>query len=414
MVEDLTLTRAISLTDDAVLRDPFPAYKWLRDNAPVYKDPVSGFYIVTRYADIEAIAGDPATFSNNTQMYFDRAFLADDEAGRVLREEAIHQTDTILTADPPAHTKYRAIVQGAFHPRRINKMGEYITALSDELITGFEDKGRFEVLGDLAIVLPMYIIADQLGVPREDYETFKYWSDSRLLFTDLRLPVEVRVKCAWATVEMQKYLLAIAERYRAEPADNIFSDVVNGEIDGRKLNDAEIISIVSQLIVAGNETTTNTIAMGLQWMCRNGIEPALRADPSLMPVFVEEVLRLCSALQGMYRRTTRDTSVGGVDIPAGSVVMLRWGAANRDERKFDNPDAMQLDRKNANQHLAFGSGIHYCVGNALARAELRIAFTSLLARLKNFRIADEPDNEQWVVHAFARGISRLVLEFDRV
>lgn len=414
MAEDMALTRGVTLTDYEILRDPFPTYKWLRDNAPIYKDPVSGVYIVTRYDDAEAIAGDPATFSNASGMYADESFYADDEAGRILREQAIRIHDTLVTADPPSHTQYRAIVQGAFHPRRINKMGEYMNALCDEMISSFEDRGRFEVLAELAVPFPMYIIADQLGVPREQYQSFKRWSDSRLLLADPRQPLALRVECAKATVEMQTYLRSVSARYRVTPGDNIITDIVNGKIDGRLLNDDEVISIASQLMVAGNETTTNTIAMGLQLMCREGIEPALRADPSLIPGFVEEVLRLRSAIQGMYRKVTRDTQVRGVDIPAGSVVMLRWGAANRDERKFENPDVMQLDRKNANQHLAFGSGIHYCVGNALARAELRTVFTKLLSRLKNFRIADEPDNEQLIVHAFARGVSRLVLEFDRV
>ncbi|WIW89529.1 cytochrome P450 [Sphingobium sp. V4] len=408
MAEDLTLTA------DAVLRNPFPAYKWLRDEAPVYKDPVSGVYVITRYDDIEAIAGDPETFSSSAQMQVDGAFLADDEAGRILREHAAPHVDTLQSADPPAHTKYRSIVQGAFHPRRINKMSEYMNAICAELIEKFENNGKCEILADLAIPLPMYIISDQLGVPRQDYKMFKRWSDSRVLLSDLRLPIDVRVDCAKATLEMQAYLKNVAAQYRQNPGDNILTDIVNSEIDGRLLNDEEMLGIATQLIVAGNETTTNTIALGLRLMCDQGLEQELREDFSKIPVFVEEVLRLTSVLQGLYRKATREVAIRGVTIPEGATVMLRWAAANRDERKFADPDVLRLDRKNANQHLTFGSGIHYCLGNALARSELKIVFTNLLSRLKNFRVAAEPDSERWIVHAFASGMSRLVMEFDHV
>jgi cytochrome P450 len=410
----MNMTTAITFTDDSILRDPFPAYKWLRDNAPVYKDPISGTYIVSRYADIQRIAEDTETFSNNTKMMSDRAFQIEDEAGRIMREFATPSIDTIVTADPPIHTNYRAIVQGAFRASRISKMQAYIQDVCDKQIETFAEKNRFEVLSDLAIPMPMYIIADQLGVPRDMYETFKRWSDALLIIGDLHFSPEVRADCARSIVEMHNYLKQMAVRYRQTPEGNVLSDIANGEVDGRKLSDDEVVSIGQQVLVAGNETTTNTMAMGLHLMIEQGLEAELRSDISKIPQFVEETLRMTTALQGLFRRATREVEVAGTTIPANAILMLRWASGNRDERKFANPDVVDLSRKMAMQHLAFGMGIHYCLGNLLARAELRTAFATLLTRFKNFRFLNEPDSQRWVVHTWARGMNRLVLEFDHV
>ena len=406
-------TGPLTLNDPAVLRDPFASYAWLRDNAPVYRDPGTGLYVVTRYADVRRIAEDPETFSNNTGMLIDRAFGAEDDAARILREEGSPYVNTLTSADPPAHTMYRAIVQQAFSPSRIKSMHAYIQEVCDQQIATFADKGRFEVLADLAVPMPVYIIADQLGVPREMRETFKRWSDAVVAVTDLRLPLEMRVECARSIVEMHNFLIATAEELRLRPADNILSDIVNGDVEGRKLRNEEIVSLAVILLVAGNETTTMTMAMGLHLMIAEGLEASLRADLSKIPQFVEEVLRLTSTIQGLFRRATRDVEVAGTLIPAGSVIALRWAAANRDERRFANPDKLDLERKTATQHMAFGMGIHYCLGNLLARAELRTAYTTLLTRFRNFRLADEPNAEEWLVHSFSRGMTRFALEFDQ-
>lgn len=407
-------TRALTLNDEAVLRDPFPAYKWLRNNAPVYHDPGTGMYVVTRYEDIRRITEDPETFSSTAGMLGDRAFAGNDEAAQIMREEASPYVNTMISADPPVHTKYRSIVQSAFGPSRINKMQAYIQEVCDRQIETFADKGRFEVLADLAVPMPMYIIADQLGVPREMYETFKRWSDAIVMSSDMRLSEDVRADAARSVVEMHRYLIQMAEQLRENPADNVLSDIVQGEVDGRKLRNDEIVSLAVQVLVAGNETTTNTIAMGLHLLIQEGLEDTLRADLSKIPQFVEETLRLTSTIQGLFRRATRDVEVAGTLIPAGSTVVLRWAAANRDERKFVNPDALDLERKTITQHVTFGMGIHYCLGNQLARGELRTAFATLLERFRNFRVADEPDAEEWLVHSWSRGLSRLVVEFDPV
>jgi len=410
-MDDLA-TLPLSLNDEAVLSNPFPAYKWLRDCAPVYQDPQTGMYIVSRYQDIQRITGDTETFSNNAGMLGDRAFEGDDEAAQIMRLQASPYVNTMVSADPPVHTKYRAVVQSAFRPSRITKMQAYIQEVCDRQIDTFADNGQFEVVEQLAVPVPMYIISDQLGIPRDMYQTFKRWSDAMVLVSDKRLPSSVRADCARSIVEMHRYLKEVAEHFRAHPEDNIFSDIVRGEIDGRLLTDEEVLSVTQQILIAGNETTTNTIAMGLHLMIEGGLEQTLRSDLTRIPAFVEEVLRLTSTLQGLFRRTTRDVEVAGVAIPRGAVVMLRWAAANRDERKFADADCVNLERKAANTHLAFGMGIHYCLGNLLARAELRTVFATLLTRFQNFRLSDEPDAALWLNHWFNRGLTRLKVQFD--
>lgn len=407
-------SQAITLTDNETQKCPFAAYKTLRDEHPVYKDPVSGVFIVTRYDDIKKVASNPQLFSNNTGRLADAALRVDDEAGRILREKGYPHVDTIVTADPPVHTKFRSMVDTAFRITRINQMREYIDQVARETVATFEQEGTVEFMSAMAIPMPMYIIADQLGVPRERYLQFKKWSDALLMIGDTRLPADARADYARAVVDMHHYLAEQTEVYRRTPADNIFSDVANGQVDSRPLTIQEVVSVIQQLLVAGNETTTNTMAMGLHMMITGGHEAALRTDPSKMPTFVEEALRLAAPLQGLFRRATQDTEIQGVHIPKDSTIMLRWAAGNLDERHFENPDVIDLNRKDAQRHITFGYGIHFCIGNLLARAELRTAFTVLLERLKNFRLADDPAAVEWVAHAWARGMTRLKIDFDRV
>jgi len=403
----------LTLTNDEVLLCPFAAYKTLRDEHPVYKDPVSGMFIVSRYDDIRAVAGNPRLFSNQTGSLSDVAFKRDDEAARIMKSQACPHVDTLVTADPPAHTRYRSLVDKAFSVVRIRKMEDYIERVARERVAAFEANGRAEFVSEMAVPMPVYIIADQLGVPRDRYAEFKRWSDAKLMISDVRLPDDVRADSARAIVEMHRFLVAQTEAYRHTPADNIFSDIANGQVDGRPLDVNEVVSIISQLLVAGNETTTNTMAMGLHLMITEGHEAALRAEPAKIAVFVEEVLRLTTSLQGLFRRATADTELHGIRIPKDAILMLRWAAGNRDERRFEQPERLDLERKDAQRHMTFGYGAHFCIGNQLARAELRIGFKVLLERLRGIRLANEPEAVRWIVHAFARGLSQLKIEFDK-
>ncbi|MGE0385970.1 MAG: cytochrome P450 [Gammaproteobacteria bacterium] len=406
--------KAITFTDPKVLECPFPAYRRLRDEAPVHRDPVTGMFVITRYEDCKAIAANPALFSNRTWQASDAGATSPEavEIARLWREEASPHVDTMQSNDPPSHRKYRGLVDAAFRPTRIEALAGGIETIAHGLIDGFAARGNAEMVSAFSVPLPMYVIADQLGVPRSDRDDFKRWSDALLVAGDLTAPAAARLPAVREVVKMHRYLAERVEHFRAQPADNIISDLAAATYEGRALEMPEIVSILQQLLVAGNETTTNTIAMGLELMIREGLEPALRAAPERIPDFVEEVLRRTCALQGLWRRAVEDTELHGVAIPKGAILMLRWGSANMDERKFPDPERFDMDRTNVKQHLTFGFGIHYCVGNVLARTELRVAFATLLARLSGLRLAAGPDAVQRVAFGHAWGLSRLAVEFS--
>lgn len=400
----------ITFTDTNMLRCPFAAYKQLRDEAPVYQDPETGMFIVTRFDDVKAVAAKPALFSNITTQLGHRESPAKAEIDRLHAEANLTRVRTMVDNDPPDHTKFRKLVDWAFRVSRIDGLAGYIEEQCDTLIDRFVDKGCVELVNELAIPMPVWIIADQLGVDRDRIDDIKRWSDAMVFFADINLTPERYLEVGSELLEMRQYLASKILLMREQPLDNVISDIARAEIDGRPLGINEIVSILAGVMVAGNETTTATMALGMQFLIEHDLEDELRDHPEKIPNFVEEALRLATPLQGLFRRATEDTEINGVRIPKDSTLMLRWAAANRDERRFENPDEIVLDRRGINQHVSFGFGTHFCVGNALARAELRIAFRQLLARMKNFRFDGEPE---LVVHSFARGLSRLPLRFER-
>lgn len=406
----MTAPKPITFTDPEMLRCPFQAYKTLRDEHPVFRDPVTGMFVVTRYDDIRTVAGNPALFSNDTRQLANRQTEATPEMERLYREQGYEPVNTLVTNDPPSHKQYRSLVDYAFRMSRVDQLGAYIDGVARDLVAAMARKDNAEFIREIAVPMPMRIIADQLGVSPDHLHDFKRWSDALLVAADILSSPETQVAATRAIIELQRYMAERVEHFRRHPADNVISDLARAEIDGRPLEMKEIVSLLQQLLAAGNETTTNTMAMGMAMIIRDGLEQTLRDNPDRIANFVEEALRLGSPLQGLFRRATADTELQGVQIPAGAIVMLRWAAGNRDERRFDNPEQVVLDRRAPNQHLAFGFGTHFCVGNALARAELRAVFRVLLQELKNFRLVDEPE---LIVHSFARGIARMRIAYNK-
>jgi cytochrome P450 len=261
----------------------------------------------------------------------------------------------------------------------------------------------------------MTVIADQLGVPLSDYELFKSWSDafvaqlSRLASPDEELEAVRRI------VEFQKYFATKLEERRREPRDDILSDIVNARLDGeRPLDTAEMLSILQQLLVAGNETTTHTLAEGVRLLIeRPDQHQRLKQDPELVENFTEEVLRLASPTANMWRVTTRATELGGLALPAGTMVQIRFASANRDEAVFRDPEALDVTRDNARTHLAFGHGVHMCIGASLARKELNVGFRVLLERLDDLAFDCSPEALYYAPNVLLRGLSALPLRFSR-
>jgi cytochrome P450 len=325
------------------------------------------------------------------------------------------KVNTMVTNDPPSHTRYRKLVDYAFTPKRVRAMKPYMDEIVNMLIDGFIGRGEVELVGEFAVPVPLYVIADQLGVPREDAPRFKIWSDASVAPLGLMLSDEEWIDSAGKMLEFQRYFVDALEERRARPRDDLLTALLQARADGEKpLDTAELLSIISQVLVAGNETTTNSIAAGMTLLIDNPEQQrVLREDPTRIPTFVEETLRLESAVQGLFRVVKEDTELGGCAIPKGARVMLRYAAANRDAAKFACPHKLDVRRGNAGAHLAFGAGIHHCLGAQLARYEMIASFEALLARLDNLAYAEGRNDFQHHPHLCLRGLRQLWITFDR-
>jgi len=403
----------ISFTDVEVLKCPVAAYRRLHEEAPVHLDPVTGMYYVTRFADIRKIALDPRTFSNDTQLLSARQTPATERITAMYAEIDVTEVNTLVTNDPPSHRSYRALVDMAFRDQRITAIEPRIQEIANDLIDAFPGDA-FDFVKAFAIPLPIRMIAEQLGVPPTMIDTFKRWSDATIESTDPRLAPDRQIELAAQKREMFEFFLKHRSARQNAPDDTMISDIANAQYDGRPLNPSEFCGIMIQLLVGGNETTTSALASGAYYLAtRPDLQDELRADPDKVRAFVEEVLRLEAPLAGLYRRATKAVAIGGVDIPEGAILHLRWAAGNRDEERFPNAAEIDLERANAAQHLAFGAGIHYCLGNQLARAELYHGFRALLSRSRAITLSDDPQPVERLLHFFAQGPIRLQVRFDR-
>jgi cytochrome P450 len=399
--------------DPELLERPFEYYAALRRHAPVYRDPRTGFFLVSTFAEICEIVRRPDVWSNR----FGAALGGARGAPRAEIAEVLAQgwppVDTMLTADPPEHKRFRGLVNKAFLPRRVNGLEPAMEAIATELIDRFAARGSVELVGEFAVPLPLTVIADQLGVPRADLPRFRAWTDAFVAQLSQMAGAEGELAAAKTIVAFQRYFAAKLDERRAAPRDDILSELVGARLEGeRPLDTAESLSILQQLLVAGNETTASAIAEGMWLLARHPDQLAkVRADASLVPNLVEEVLRLSTPTANMFRVALADAEVAGVKIPQGSILFLRYASANRDEKVFAEPERFDVTRANAGDHLAFGLGIHFCLGAMLARKEMQVAFRHLLARLANFRIAAgaEPRHKPSIL---LRGLAELQLTFD--
>lgn len=321
--------------------------------------------------------------------------------------------NTLLTNDPPAHRRFRSLVNKAFTPRRVALLEPSIRTIASELIDSFIGAGRVELVHQFAVPLPLTVIADALGVSRDDMPTFKRWSDDAVAPIGGMIGPERELECARSGLEFQRYFARELDQRRAHPRDDILTDLLNARLEGeRPLDTGEMLNMLQQILVAGNETTTSLIASAMLLLLQHpGHLDALRANPARIPNFVEEALRFESPVQGLSRVAKIDAQVGGVPIPAGAQLVLMYGSANRDERHFSQPEKFEIDRENAREHFAFGGGIHYCLGAPLARLEAKIGFELLLTRLGEIRLAANLNDFTHTPSFTLRGLKALHLEF---
>lgn len=400
----------------ALLRSPWLLNRRLQEEAPVFLDPASGIYFVSRYEDVVRMAMDHETFSS--KMPSRRSLAASEDAEiRAVMESGYPQVDTMLTEDPPRQRRYRKFVDGAFSPASLKSIEPFIEQTARELIDGFIDAGECEFLGAFGVPLPLKVIVSQLGAPVSDLERFRKWTEAFIGNLSQQLDREGLLQAAKDMVEFQHYFVARMNERREQPTDDILSKIVNAVIDDeRPLSDAECLSMISQILVAGNETTAAAFTEGVWQLIRHPDQYALVSNdpgPEMISRLVEETLRMSSPSANMFRRASRDLVLHGVRIPRDSILFARFASANQDPKRFPEPHRFDLTRENLKEQVAFGRGVHHCLGAALSRREMNIGFRVLLERLENFRLADGADEPEYAPNALLHGLTGLQLAFDR-
>jgi cytochrome P450 len=406
---------------------PYPTFAGLRATAPVaWFDSIDSF-VVTRYDLIVEVLREAEKFSSRHAT----GPATEREMAKVMVELVAENPDLVelaeraakagaepvlLSADPPEHGRQRGLVNRAFSPGAIRRIEPEIEALADELIDGFAGRGRVELLSEFAVPLPMTVIAKALGVSLDRMDDFIRWSKTLVAgigkrdFGTAELAVILQTR-----TELGDYLHEVVTAREHEPHDDLISQLVEAEIDGERLRRSEIVDMVVQFLLAGNDTTAKLISAALLRLANDRVlADRLRAEPDLVAPFVEEVLRLEPPINGTYRVATEDYELGGVTIPAGSSVWMVYASGNRDPEQFPNPDECQLPSPSKSPHLAFGFGEHFCLGASLARAEGRIGLQALLARCDDIRLAVDPGDVRYDPSFMLHGIQALPLAFRPV
>ena len=372
--------------------DPYPTYRRLRDEAPVFFNEKFRFYALSRYEDCSAAVRDFKTFSS---------------ASGTSLEDLKAQVQLLINTDPPVHSKMRHLIAGMFTPAKVAPLEDAVRSLAKELLAPHLASGRIDIISDFAAKLPMAIICRLLGFPREDEDRLRNLTDT-VVHRDEGV-FEMPDEGMQATLALYEYFNAdLAERARGARREDIVAMLMNAQAEGR-LTHEELIGYIYLLSIAGNETTTKLIGNICYQLHLHPEQAAmLRADPSLIEGAVEETMRFDGPTQMMARTTTRDVTLHGVTIPAHSKVALIFTSANRDERKFENAEHFDI-RRHARDHLGFGGGLHACLGAALARLEARVAMEEILGALGDFAV-DEASLER--MHSpNVRGLTREVLTF---
>ncbi len=407
--------------DPSAQQNPFPHYQRLRKEAPVYRHPKTGVYYVSRYATVRTVLADPVTyssrFSNAATMPENPAVLA--ELGKIASKAAgyLPPKPTMVTADPPVHTRYRKAVAPLIGPRRIRAIEDRIRGIARDLMSKWPDAGRVDFKRDFASKLPNRMIAGLLGIDRDGEDALDKWSDDCVAAIGADIDDDARIEAMKGMVDMMLFWAEEIERRRADPGDDIVSDLVRAEIElpgeeKRPLDPQELLSIIAQLQVAGKEASTKGIDEVMKMVAeRPDVWQRMRTEPESIRNVVEEGMRLASPNQGLFRTSTADSTLDGVEIPADSTLWVMFGSANRDEAQFDDPEQFDPDRDNLRDHLAFGIGAHFCIGAPLARAELNVSLEELTKRYARVRLPDDFDLV-YEPSFILRGLERLEIEVE--
>lgn len=359
-------------------------YRELRDAHPLYRNEERGTWAVSRYDDVRKLASDPETFSSEGTSI------------------SMGLLPMIQQMDPPRHHALRSLLWKAFSPKRVAAMEPRVRELASGLIDSFFARGRCDLLHDFCAQLPSLVIGELIGIPPDRRESFLSWTEALITANPAR---------DWdgnPFAEIYREFGELLALRREDRRDDLMSALIDAELDGERLTEEELLGFCFLLVVGGNDTTTNLLANGAVLLAKHPEQrAALACDPSLVPGAVEEILRIEAPTQALPRIATRDVDLHGKRILKGEEVSLVWGAANHDERRFDDPDRFDVRRED-NRHVALGHGVHFCMGAHLARLEGRVAFEELLARIPEYALESTP---RWQTSAWARAYASVPITF---
>ena len=406
----------------SLYQDPYPYYEYLRAHGPVWREPHWGVVMITGFEEVMAVYNDAATFSScNTvagPFFKWPVELEGDDISAIidLHRDTLPFSDQLPSFDPPKHTAHRALLLRLITPKRLKENEEFMWQLADRQIDEFVERGECEFNRDYAHPFTLLVIADLLGVPESDHAMFRaeLQGEGR----------KARHEGAMAHKPLEflyDRFTAYIEELRREPREDVMSGLTTATYPDGSIPDVHDVALIAaNLFSAGGETTARLLGSALQRLGEDPeLQQLLRKERHRIPDFIEEMLRLESPIQGEFRLARFSTTVGGVDIPAGTTVMVHNGAANRDPRHFDAPGELRLDRTDGRHHLGFGFGIHTCVGAPLARAEARVSLERILDRMTDIRISEREHGPagarryEYSPIYMLRGLEKLHLEFSR-
>ncbi|MFC9128729.1 cytochrome P450 [Streptomyces sp. NPDC057099] len=390
--------------DPAFLADPYPAYAELRAKGRVHYYEPTNQWLVPHHADVSALLRD-RRLGRTYQHRFTH-----EEFGRTAppqEHEPFHTLNDhgMLDLEPPDHTRIRRLVSKAFTPRTVERLKPYVRGLADDLASALVAAGGGDLLTDVAEPLPVAVIAEMLGIPESDRAPLRPWSADICGMYELNPSEETAAKAVRASVEFSDYLRELIAARRKEPGDDLVSGLIEAHDEGDRLTEQEMISTAVLLLNAGHEATVNSTVNGWYALFRNEAQlAALRADHTLVPSAVEELMRYDTPLQLFERWVLDDIEIAGTTIPRGAEIAMLFGSANHDPTVFENPSHLDLTRTD-NPHISFSAGIHYCIGAPLARIELAASMTALLEKAPALRLAEEPQRKPNFVIRGLEGLS---------
>lgn len=389
------MTTRLDLSDPTVIANPYPRYAELRRTAPAVQVDPNGLWAVTRFDAVVEVLKRVDEFSSAP---------GDDDREKLFQNA--FGGPNIIGADNPVHDRLRSIMQGRFTPKHLGRLQGRVEGLSRELLAAASREPRFDLVSSYTVPLPVIVIAELLGVEPDRVDDFKRWSNALVAIVNAARG-EARSAAMAEVLELARYLAAMAERRRKEPADDLIGALVAAEKEPGRISSGEVLSYCILLLAAGNETTTNLIGGMVAALSENPDQlELLRNDPALIQNAVEEGLRYCSPVQGLFRRTRRETRLGNVTLPAGAQIWVSYAAANRDPNRFPDPDRFDI-RRDCRGHVGFGWGLHFCLGANLARREARVALEQLVPVLAETKL-EKP--VEWLPSWVIRGPAALPLE----